>query len=287
AYDFDSGSHRIAPAPPGAVYPQAGMPPRVGGSAAPPRRLGPGYPGGRLPQDPYTPPGLGRDIDPHYAPAPLSRYDEDDADRSSDRLVPFGLGRHQRRLLLQTGAVVVAVGALSWWAIYTLGGSGHTNTSATGTGHSAPAASATPGARGGASASAGAAPTSPAAQQSLSQGSVTAPSAAPSSAAPAANAAGVESVRVTLLGGSASVPQIAVLIAVTTDGTGQITVTGSYYGADGSVHRTPESQHWTLSGQTTYSFSVPIANSAYCGTMFTFTAQSGGHSATGTTAPGC
>jgi len=83
------------------------------------------------------------------------------------------------------------------------------------------------------------------------------------------------------------VPQIAVLISVTTDGTGQITVTGSYYGADGSQHRTPETRAWTLKGQRSYSFSVPIANAPYCGTVFTFTADSGGRSSTDTTAPGC
>src|SRR6185437_5580396 len=76
AYDFDSGSHLIAPAPPPAVFPPAG-------STAPPRRLPPGHVP-RLPQDPYSlaappapagprPPGQGPGRGP--VPVPVPVYD--------------------------------------------------------------------------------------------------------------------------------------------------------------------------------------------------------------------
>jgi hypothetical protein len=186
---------------------------------------------------------------------------------------------------MQTTAVVVAAGALCWWAVYTLDGHGQSGTAAAGSTRTAPAA--TPDAASSHAPAVGSL-TSPGA--SPDAGTSSAPGAGQSSAPPAsfpANAAGVSSVHVTLLGGSSSVPQIAVLITVTTDGTGQVTVTGDYYGAAGSDRRTPESQTWALSGHTSYSFSVPIANSPYCGTVFTFTASSGGTSDTQTTAPGC
>ena len=82
-------------------------------------------------------------------------------------------------------------------------------------------------------------------------------------------------------------PQIAVLITVDTAGTGQVTVSGSYYGASGTKKVAPEAEEWILSGKTSYQYSVPIANSAYCGTKFHFTVSAGGHSGSDETAPGC
>jgi len=112
-----------------------------------------------------------------------------------------------------------------------------------------------------------------------------APSTATSSVADATT---VSSVQVTLLGGSRAVPQIVVLITVHTAGTGAVNVSGTYYGAKpGGGKVAEQTVRWTFSGHTAYQYSVPIANSAYCGTTFDFTLSAGGHSDAGTTSPGC
>jgi hypothetical protein len=83
------------------------------------------------------------------------------------------------------------------------------------------------------------------------------------------------------------VPQIVALITVDTAGSGQVTVTGAYYGASGSKEVAAETERWTLSGKTSYQYTVPIANSAYCGTQFHFTVDAGGHASSDETQPGC
>ena len=270
AYDFDEPQ---SSAPPPAVFPQGGPPPRS------PIVPGPGFGGpahhGRTlaPGDPYHSAG--------YASGPLGFVGEDDDE--PDSLVPTGLRRHQRRLLIQTGAILGAIGVLCWWAVYTVSSpsahssaAGDATHTAGSTGHTVAA--------GGLSAPQSASPT-PGGKPTDSASS---PAAAPSTATSSVpDATTVSSVRVTLLGGSGAVPQIAVLISVDTAGTGEVTVTGSYYGAAGSTRVSPETERWTLSGKTSYQYSVPIANSAYCGTQFHFTANAGGHSDAEETSPGC
>ena len=275
AYDFDDPQGSAAPP---AAFPQGGPPPRS------PIVPGPGFGGpahhGRV----LTPGG------PHgaaeYGSGPLGFVGEDEDE--PDSLVPTGLGlrRHQRRLLIQTGAIVGAIGVLCWWAVYTVSSPSSSHPSAAGdathtagsTGHTVAA--------GGLSAPHSASPTSSGKpSDSASAPAVVPPPPTATTSVP--DATTVSSVRVTLLGGSSAVPQIAVLISVDTAGTGAVTVTGSYYGASGSNRVAAETEEWTLSGQTSYQYSVPVANSDYCGTQFHFTVSAGGHSDAEETAPGC
>jgi hypothetical protein len=225
----------------------------------------------------------------HSAPAvgAFGFVGEDDDDDEPDSLVPSGLAlrRHQRRLLIQTGAILGAVGVLCWLAVNALSGSpSHTSAAGDAT-HTAEKT--TPTANGG-TAAGGLTNQNPTSTPSRSSDTSPTPSAAPSTVhSSAPDAATVSSVRVTLLGGSGTVPQIVALITVDTAGTGQVTVTGSYYGASGSKKVAAASEKWILSGKTSYQYSVPIANSAYCGTEFHFTVSAGGHSASGPTSPGC
>jgi hypothetical protein len=273
AYDFDDPQHGFAPSPAG--FPQAGPPPRN------PIVPGPGFGG---------PPHQGRTLapgaypPPEYGSGPLGFQGEDDDE--PDSLVPTGLRRHQRRLLIQTGAVVGAIGVLCWWAVYTLsspsphasaaGDATHTASGTTTAQHTVAA--------GGLSAPQPSSATPGKATDPASSGVGSAPSTATSSVPDATT---VSSVRVTLLGGSSAVPQIVALITVDTAGSGQVTVTGAYYGASGSREVAAETERWTLSGKTSYQYSVPIANSAYCGTEFHFTASAGGQSSADETEPGC
>jgi hypothetical protein len=203
--------------------------------------------------------------------------------------VPTGLARHQRRLLLQTAAILVAIGVLCWWAVYTLS-SGSSHPSAASTSHTAGVSTAQDGV--------GVPPTTGRASVTPSH---SAPASSPStrptaSAAPAPSTATssvpdattVSSVQATLLGGSSQVPQIVALITVHTAGTGAVNVTGAYYGAKpGGTKVAAETDRWTFSGHTAYQYSVPIANSAYCGTTFTFSLSAGGRTDTEITSPGC
>ena len=269
AYDFDDprGS-----APPPAVYPQAGMPPRS------PVVPGPGF--GGPPQGRRLAPAGGYPP-PDYGSGPFGFAGEDDDE--PDSLVPAGLRRHQRRLLMQTGAILGAIGVLCWWAVYTLASpSPHASAASGETTHAAPGSTDRTVAGGLTTPEASA----PAASKPTD--SATSPATAPSTAMSSVpDATTVSSVRVTLLGGSATVPQIVALITVDTGGTGQVTVTGSYYGASGASEVQAETERWTLSGKTAYQYSVPIANSGYCGTTFHFTLSAGGHSDAEQTQPGC
>ena len=274
AYDFDDPQ---GSAPPPAAFPQGGPPPRS------PIVPGPGFGG---------PPHHGRVLtsrDPYsaaeYGSGPLGFVGEDDDE--PDSLVPTGLGlrRHQRRLLIQTGAIVGAIGLLCWWAVYTVS-SPSSHTSATGDATHTAGSTGRTVAAGGLSAPHSASPTSSGKpSDSASAPAVVPPPPTATTSVP--DATTVSSVRVTLLGGSSAVPQIAVLISVDTAGTGDVTVTGSYYGASGSSRVAAETEEWTLSGKTSYQYSVPVANSDYCGTEFHFTVSAGGHSDAEETAPGC
>ena len=257
---------------PAAVYPQTGMPPR--GVPRPPSRSPQSPPPPAYPPTAYPPAGY------------LDRFEQDDDEPAS--LVPTGLRRHQRRLLMQTAAILAAIGVLCWWAVYTLSSSpGHPaaasgTADATRTGSSA----STQDAAGGLTApSSSPSPTGSSGQSS----DVASPSAPPSTATDTGpDATSVSSVHVTLLGGSSAVPQIVALITVDTAGTGRVNVTEAYYGASGgSAKKAAETRTLIFSGHTAYQYSIPIANSAYCGTMFTYTLSAGGRSDTTTTLPGC
>lgn len=270
SYDFDDpDAPAPVPAPPApAAFPQPGLAPRAPAPGAVPGARGPiSGPG-------YPPPGYG---------PPAGRPEQED-DEEPGRLVPTGLRRHQRRLLMQTGGILAAIGVLCWWAVYTLESN---------PGHPSAAGSTRPGETTGqgVGAPSGTAPpvrTPSATGQSPDKPSSSAPDAPPGATASQPDATTVESVQVTLLGGSSQVPQMAALITVRTAGTGAVNVSASYYGAasDGG-RKAPARQAWTLAGKTAYQYSVPIANSAYCGTTFTFTLSAGGHSTTKTTSPGC
>jgi hypothetical protein len=268
AYDFDDAN---GSAPPPAAFPQGARPPRS------PIVPGPGFGG---------PPHQGRTLapgDPYRAAehgvGAFGFVGEEDDDEP-DSLVPTGLRRHQRRLLVQTGVVLGAIGVLCWWAVYAVSSpSTHHTAAADPTSHATGTSTGRTVAAGGLGA--------PRSASGKPSASAPADAAPPTTTDSGPDATTVSSVRVTLLGGSAAVPQIAVLITVDTAGTGQVTVTGSYYGASGSSKVAAETEQWALSGKTSYQYSVPIANSDYCGTQFHFTASAGGRSDAGETAPGC
>lgn len=289
-YDFDDPQHAVPPAsPPAAFPPSAGPAPRS------PLVPGPGFGG----------PPQGRTLAPGNYPAPAAHgypnsspaastfgFVGEDDDDESESLVPagFALRRHQRRLLIQTGAVLGAIGVLCWLAVYELSGSpSHSSAAGDAThsaGKTAPSANGGTAAGGLSNQSSSASPS----QTTAATPTPTTPSAAPSTARSSVpDATSVRTVHVTLLGGSNTVPQIVALITVDTAGTGQLTVTGSYYGASasGSKQVAAESEKWTLSGKTSYQYSVPIANGAYCGTDFHFTVSAGGKADSGQTSPGC
>jgi hypothetical protein len=299
-YEFDDAGHPPTASPP-AASPPAAYPPPAGPAPRSPLVPGPGFggpPQGRTlaPGNFPAPPAQGHvpsQSRMHSAPAvgAFGFVGEDEDDDEPESLVPGGLAlrRHQRRLLIQTGAILGAVGVLCWLAVNALTGSpSHTSAAGDAT-HTAEKT--TPSADGGTAADGltNQHPTSASTPTpSKTADTSPTPSAAPSTVRSSApDATTVSSVRVTLLGGSAAVPQIAVLITVDTAGTGQVTVSGSYYGASGSKKVAAESEEWVLSGKTSYQYSVPIANSAYCGTEFHFTVSAGGHSAAGETGPGC
>jgi hypothetical protein len=265
AYDFDDANGFGAPP---AVFPQGFQPPRS------PIVPGPGFGG---------PPHQGRMLAPgEHGVGPFGFVGDADEDEP-DSLVPTGLRRHQRRLLVQTGFILGAIGVLCWWAVYAVSSpSSHHSAAADPTTHTAGSSTVAAGGLG-----------APHSGSTTPAGKPTPSSSAPADAAPPTtttsgpDATTVSSVRVTLLGGSPTVPQIAVLITVDTAGTGQVTVTGSYYGASASGKVAAETEQWALSGKTSYQYSVPVANSDYCGTEFHFTVSAGGHSDAEQTNPGC
>jgi len=270
-----------AAAPLGALG-QPGMPPGAEAPAGVPGQRDPGQRDpGRQPGAYMAPPP------PGYSPGHGYPDDADDDEPAS--LVPTGLRRHQRRLLIQTGAILAAVGTLCWWAVYSLSSNPSHPAASSSTTHPAGGSTAQGGigAPSGTQTSAAPSPSGTASQSPHTPTTSAAP--APSTATSSvADATTVSSVQVTLLGGSSAVPQIVVLITVHTAGTGAINVSGTYYGAkSGGGKVAEETMRWTFSGHTAYQYSVPIANSAYCGTTFSFTLNAGGRSDAGTTSPGC
>ena len=270
AYDFDDASGSGAPP---AVFAQGGRPPRS------PVVPGPGFGG---------PPHQGRLLAPGGPQRAAERgvgpfgFVGEAGEDEPDSLVPTGFRRHQRRLLVQTGFILGAIGVLCWWAVYAVSSpsSHHSAAGSPSTQHSTGSSTVAAGGLGAPHSDS----TTPAGQPTPS---VPADSAPPTTTTSGPDATTVSSVRVTLLGGSDAVPQIAVLITVDTAGTGQVTVTGSYYGASGSGKVAAETEQWALSGKTSYQYSVPVANSDYCGTQFHFTVSAGGHSDAEQTNPGC
>ena len=275
-----------APAQQPAALPQSGIPPcgPVPGGVPGPR--GPLQQAAYPPTPLASPPGP---AGPGYARGPVHGYPDEPDEDEPHSLVPTGLRRHQRRLLMQTAAILVAIAVLCWWAVYTLSSSpSHPAASST---HTTGESTAQGGVGGlgttGAHTSAAPSSSAPATTQSP-KSPTTSPAPAPSTAtSTVADGTTVSSVQVTLLGGSATVPQIVALITVHTAGTGPINVVGAYYGAKGSEKVTPETDHWTFSGHTSYQYSVPIANSPYCGSTFYFTLSAGGVTDSGSTYPGC
>ncbi|HET9168299.1 MAG TPA: hypothetical protein VFN97_02650 [Actinospica sp.] len=292
-YDFDDAGHASA-AQPSPVYPApAGAAPRSPlvpgpGFGGPPqgRTLAPG--GGYPPPPPVTRAPSRMHSAPAAGQGPFGFAGEDEDDDEPASLVPSGLRRHQRRLLIQTGVILGAVGVLCWLAVDALTGSPAHPAAAGETAHTA-AGKTTPAAGGGTAAGGLSNPNpTPGSSGTKAATASPTPSSEPSTVGSSVpDATTVDSVRVTLLGGSGAVPQIVALITVDTAGTGQVMVTGSYYGASGSKQVAAESEQWVLSGKTAYQYSVPIANSAYCGTEFHFTVSAGGRSQSGETSPGC
>ncbi|MGH6656360.1 MAG: hypothetical protein ACRDVE_14290 [Actinocrinis sp.] len=190
-------------------------------------------------------------------------------------------------MVIQAVGILGAVAALCWWAATSLhfGSSpaGHPAAAATGTGtHST--ASHAPAAGGAASAKAH--PTTTPSAHKSQPGVVTPITRPPTSPLPS-NAANVKALQVQLLGGSQSVHQIALLLAVNTSGTGRVTVTVDYYGAKDGKKTDERTASWTLSGKTAYSIGTSIPTDAYCGEVFTLKAVSGDATSTQSTNPGC
>lgn len=198
--------------------------------------------------------------------------DEYDPIVRPDRRGPHGA------MVVQAVGILGAVAALCWWAVSSL----HIGTppghpaAQTGSTHSAHPAVSTP---------AKAHPaTSPTPQ---STHSAVTPVTTPPTSPPPPNAAGVKSIQVSLLGGSPAVHQVAMILAVNTNGTGQVTVTVDYWGEKNGAKTEERTASWTLSGKTAYSIGASIPADAYCGEQFTLKAVSGDTTATQQTTPGC
>jgi hypothetical protein len=223
------------------------------------------------------PPGV-----PAPPPAAFTRPEPTGAIGQPDRRGPH-VG-----MVVQAVGILGVVAALSWWAVSSLhpssGAAGHASAQS---GH----ASAQPG--GGASAhpagSASAKPhqsSAPATAPSSTHSAVV-PVTTPPTSPPPPNAAGVTAIQVELLGGSATVHQVAMVLSVDTTGTGQVTVTVDYWGTKNGAKTNERTASWTLSGKTAYSIGASIPVDAYCGETFTLKAVSGGATATKATSPGC
>ncbi|HEU5354676.1 MAG TPA: hypothetical protein VFU65_09450 [Actinocrinis sp.] len=202
-----------------------------------------------------------------------------DGDDEYDPIVrPDRRGPHGA-MVVQAVGILGAVAALCWWAVSSL------HIGASPAGHPAAQAGSTHTAHPAVSTPAKAHPaTSPTPQ---STHSAVTPVTTPPTSPPPPNAAGVKSIQVSLLGGSPAVHQVAMILAVNTNGTGQVTVTVDYWGEKNGAKADERTASWTLSGKTAYSIGASIPADAYCGEQFTLKAVSGDTTATQQTTPGC
>lgn len=261
----------IAPEPDAAPEPQVAPEPAAPQSVAAP--LVP-PPSGTAPPPAFTRPAI--------APEPLIRTGPggrgSDGEDEYDPLVRTGGRGPHAGMVLQAVGILGAVTALCWWAVSSLhlgsapaGNAAAPQTTATHAAHPAGSAKAHP----------SASPTPQSTHSSVN--AVTTPPTSP----PPPNAAAVKSIQVELLGGSASVHQVAMILSVDTNGTGQVTVTVDYWGEKNGAKTGERTASWTLSGKTVYSIGASIPADAYCGETFTLKAVSGDTTATQNTSPGC
>ncbi len=195
-------------------------------------------------------------------------------------------------MVIQAVGILGAVAALCWWAATSL------HLGSTPASHPAAAASASTGTHatashapaagaGAATAKATAHPSTAPSVHTTQPGGVTPVTTPPGKAAPPPNAANVNALQVQLLGGSPTVHQIALILAVNTSGTGRVTVTVDYYGVKNGAKTDERTASWTLSGKTAYSIGTSIPTDSYCGEVFTLKAISGDATSTQSTNPGC
>jgi hypothetical protein len=202
------------------------------------------------------------------------RFDDDDDDVivRTDRRGPHA------GMVFQAVGVLGAVAALCWWAVSSL----HLGSAPAG--HPAAVSSSSAHAAGLVSPPAHSAAASPSAKITPSPvTSVTTPPTVPL----APNAANVTALQVSLLGGSQTQRQIALVLHVNTSGAGQVAVTVDYYGMKNGAKTDERTASWTLSGKTAYDIGASIPSSSYCGEVFTLKAVSGDATSTQTTIPGC
>ncbi|HEU5331897.1 MAG TPA: hypothetical protein VFU73_04025 [Actinocrinis sp.] len=203
-------------------------------------------------------------------PAAFDDEDDDPIVRDARRRTATG------STVLQAVGILGVVGALCWWAVTSLHPDSGTSHPAAGS-ITRPTTAAS-GAAKKSAAPAGGAATSPAAAPSS-------PATQPSHAAPVGGAAKVTALQVSLLGGSTSQQQVAMVLSVNTSGTGPVTVSVDYYGMKNGAKFDERAASWPLSGKTTYQIGATIPTGDYCGTVFTLTATGGDATATQTTAP--
>jgi hypothetical protein len=207
-------------------------------------------------------------------------YDDDDDDplvRTDRRLLPSG------GMVVQALGILGVVGALCWWAVTSF----HPGTAAPSRPTAGTAAVHAPMQTAAARTGAGSSGKTTAPAKAATTHPAVAPStpAAQQDSAPAVGTAGVTALQVSLLGGSSSTQQVAMVLSVDTNGTGRVVVTVDYYGTKNGARVDERGAQWTLSGKTTYQIGATIPTGAYCGTVFTLTAEGGDATATQTTAP--
>jgi hypothetical protein len=201
------------------------------------------------------------------------RFDDDD-----DPIVRTGRRGPHTGMVVQAVGILGAVAALCWWAVSSLhlgsAPAGHPAAVSTTSAHAVRPAPA-------ASHSAAASPSVKVTPSPVT--SVTTPPTAPV----APNAANVTALQVSLLGGSQTQRQIALVLHVNTSGAGQVTVTVDYYGMKNGAKTDERTASWTLSGKNAYDIGASIPSTTYCGEVFTLKAVSGDATATQSTNPGC
>jgi hypothetical protein len=194
----------------------------------------------------------------------------------------------QAGMVIQAVGILGAVAALCWWAASSLhlGSANHPAAAPPSTAAHASHAPQAPGGAGPASTHS-AHPVTSAPPAAKSSPSGVTPITTPPNQAPPPNAANVTALQVQLLGGSPTVRQIALILAVNTSGTGKVTVTVDYYGTKNGAKTDERTASWTLSGKTVYSIGASIPTDSYCGEVFTLKAASGDATSTQSTNPGC